>query len=64
MLTTPTRMRAASTTREVTKPIAAVRLTRRVTGYRTTAVADPGGGGEDLETEPHSTAAVLPGLLM
>ena len=29
---TPTRMRVASTTRDVTNPIAAVRLTRLVTG--------------------------------
>ena len=40
-LMTPTTMRAASTTREVTKPIAALLLTRRVAGYSATAVAIP-----------------------
>ena len=64
MLTTPTRMSAASTTREVTKPIAAVRLTRLVTGYSTTAVATPEAAVRNSSTEPHCTAALLPGLLM
>ena len=57
-------MSAASTTREETKPIAAVRLTRRVTGYSTTAVATPDAAVTTSSTDAHWTAALLPGLPM
>ena len=49
MATTPTRMSAASTTREVTKPIAALRLTRLVTGYSSDGGGDAGGGRQELQ---------------
>ena len=49
MATTPTRISAASTTREVTKPIAALRLTRRATGQSSTAVATPEAARQELQ---------------
>ena len=52
----------ASTTRSVTKPMAAVRLTRRVTGYSATAVPMPASGGDDLQqrTPEHGGVAARP----
>ena len=52
-------IRQASVTREVTKPIAAILLTRRVTGYSATAVPIPDRAVITSSQLPHRTGAVL-----
>ena len=61
-LTTPTRISMASTTREVTNPMAAVALTRRVTGYSATAVATQATAVTISSQMPHRTGVASPAL--
>ncbi len=63
-LTAPTAMSVASTTRDVTKPIAAVWLTRFVTGYRATAVPTQAAAVTSSSQAPHRRDALLPTPLM
>src|SRR3954452_23955183 len=59
-LTTPSRMPAASRTREVTKPRAADSLCRLATGKSTTAVPTPAMATTTSDSAAHSTPVSLP----